>query len=1190
MKEFFQFLSDDIDFQSVVSAIEKGIPEQMVSGLNQSARHLAIANLYESTGKPLLIVTHNMYQAQKVYDDLVELLSDENPEERVLLYPADEMMVTEVAAVSPDVLSQRISVLNRLSAGFNGILVVPLAGMRRLFVPQSEWASSLISVREGEDSDPDQLPQKLVELGYERVEMVEKKGEFSIRGGILDVFPLDAEQPSRIEFFDVEIDSIRSFDPESQRSGQERVRELILSPARELFGSKDRLQEAALRLKQKVSEAFSQIRDKKVRERIAVLMEGVSDQLNEGIIPEDGYKYMSVIYPEFHSLKDYMPDDTIMVVDEPSRVMESAKRLDNDEVEWTTSFLEKGEYITTLRISFSSEGVLDSRPFPIVYFSTFLRQVPGTQPLNIVNFSSRPMQNFHGQMNVLKSELERWVKAQYRIVFLAENEERSRHMERVLHDYKMDVDIIKSLEQVPVGRPVITRGQLQNGFEFPTHRLVVITEGEVFTRRKQKRRKTRQNITDAEKIKSYLELNRGDYVVHIHHGVGKYLGIETKQFQNGVHKDYLHIQYDGGDSLFVPIDQIDQVQKYVGSDAGPPKIYRLGGSEWKRVKNKVKSSVKDIAEDLIKLYAEREATEGYAFDRDTEAQKEFESMFPYEETPDQLKAIEEIKKDMESPRPMDRLLCGDVGYGKTEVAIRAAFKAAIEGKQVAVLVPTTILAQQHFETFRERFADFPIKIEMLSRFRSRKEMQKTIKGLKDGTVDIVIGTHRLLSKDVQFRDLGLLIVDEEQRFGVTHKEKLKKLKANVDALTLTATPIPRTLHMSMLGVRDLSVIETPPENRFPVQTYVMEYSDTLVREAIERELARDGQVYFLYNQVQGIQQMADHVKSLVPEARITVAHGQMSENELERTMLDFLDGEYDVLVSTTIIETGVDIPNVNTLIVYDADKKGLSQLYQLRGRVGRSNRIAYAYLTYQRDRVLSEIAEKRLESMKDFTELGSGFKIAMRDLAIRGAGNLLGAEQHGHIASVGFDLYTQMLKEAIDELKGKISEKEKMESPEIDIDVDAYIPTDYIPDNKQKIEMYKKFASCESMEDVEDITDELIDRFGEIPQPVLHLLSVSRIKVYCLQHKLTGVKQKNHDIDVYLHPSLNHEIDGGRLFALASRFEQKIALSSGQQIVVTFKLKGMTPEQKLNIVEKFLAQFEEVKRTKGDYKHVDIAR
>ncbi|WP_394297994.1 transcription-repair coupling factor [Gordoniibacillus kamchatkensis] len=596
-----------------------------------------------------------------------------------------------------------------------------------------------------------------------------------------------------------------------------------------------------------------------------------------------------------------------------------------------------------------------------------------------------------------------------------------------------------------------------------------------------------------------------------------------------------------------------------------------------------------MADDLIKLYAQRQSTPGYAFSRDSGYQQEFEAMFPYDETADQLRAIEEIKKDMEKPRPMDRLLCGDVGYGKTEVAIRAAFKAAIDGKQVAVLVPTTILAQQHYETFRERFSGYPFNIQVLSRFRSKKEQNETIKGVRNGTVDVIIGTHRLLSQDLIFKDLGLLIVDEEQRFGVTHKEKLKKLKTNVDVLTLTATPIPRTLHMSMLGVRDLSVIETPPENRFPVQTYVVEHSNALVREAIERELAREGQVYYLYNRVQGINQMAEQISMLVPDARVAVAHGQMSEQELERTILDFLDGEFDVLVSTSIIETGVDIPNVNTLIVHDADKMGLSQLYQLRGRVGRSSRIAYAYFTYQRDKVLTEVAEKRLQAIKEFTELGSGFKIAMRDLSIRGAGNLLGAEQHGFIASVGFDLYSQMLAEEIAQRKKEMGEEAVQEpdwNTQLDIQLDAYLPSDYIYDSMQKIEIYKKVAAIRTLEEASDLLDELIDRFGEPPQAVLNLVAAARLKAFGAMYRIEQISQKGDDFQIKMSPDQNERLDGQKLFAMTPLWDNRVKLLSGPQIIVHIRCKGFTPEQSIAFVEKFLVQYKEALKPKGELHNV----
>jgi transcription-repair coupling factor (superfamily II helicase) len=703
----------------------------------------------------------------------------------------------------------------------------------------------------------------------------------------------------------------------------------------------------------------------------------------------------------------------------------------------------------------------------------------------------------------------------------------------------------------------------------------VITEQELFNK-KTKKSVRRQKLSNAERIKSYSELKIGDYVVHVNHGIGKYLGIETLSI-NGVHKDYLHIRYQGDDKLYVPVDQIDLVQKYVGSEGKEPKLYKMGGSEWKRVKSKVQSSVQDIADDLIKLYAEREAAKGYAFSPDGDMQREFETAFVYNETEDQLRSIKEIKVDMEREQPMDRLLCGDVGYGKTEVAIRAAFKAIMDGKQVAFLVPTTILAQQHFETLRERFQDYPINIGLLSRFRTKKQQTETTKGLKAGTVDIVVGTHRLLSKDIHYRDLGLLIIDEEQRFGVTHKEKIKKLKTNVDVLSLTATPIPRTLHMSMLGVRDLSVIETPPENRFPVQTYVMEYNGGLAREAIERELARDGQVYFLYNRVEDIARKAEEISMLVPDARVTYAHGQMTEQELEAVMVGFLDGEYDVLVSTTIIETGVDIPNVNTLIVHEADRMGLSQLYQLRGRVGRSNRVAYAYFTYRKDKVLTEVAEKRLQSIKEFTELGSGFKIAMRDLSIRGAGNILGAQQHGFIDSVGFDLYSQMLKEAVESRKNDKPQDEKPQL-EIDLDVDAYIPDSYISDGHQKIEMYKRFRGITSLEEFGELQEEMLDRFGEYPDQVAYLLLIAEMKVFAFQAGIDSIKQAKQDVSILISEKISSTIDGQKVFELGSKYGRMVGygMEAGRMKLV-LHTKGAAVDNWLHILFELVKGLQDVK-------------
>jgi len=1167
-----QAFSADRDYQSVVAGIRSGMKEQLISGLAGSSRQVMIASLFAELNQPLFVMTHNMFSAQKIAEDLAECVS----EEHVLLYPAQELMAAEAAVASPDILARRIEVLTKLASGYRGIIVAPYAGIRRLLPVKETFTTFRIELKLGDTLPLEQFLKRMVELGYERVERVESKGEMSVRGGIVDFYPLTMASGVRIEWFDDEIDSIRTFDVNDQRS-IEKFESMAILPCREILADATRFASAAQGAYELLEAQMAKMTDRKAKD---LLLEGIGhdmERLREGNHFTGLYQYISLLYPERHTLFDYLPKDTVLIVDEPGRLIETAKQLERDEVDWVTHSLQEGKALPALTLSKSYESLMHRKAFPTIYSSLFLRQVPQTQPQNIVNFMCRAMQNFHGQMNLLKSEMERWKKTGSKVLLLAAGEERMDRVLRVLGDYGIEP-------------PQIVNGNLQAGFEMPSLHLVVITEGEMFTQKQRKARKVDKKLENAERIKNYQELKVGDYVVHVNHGIGKYVGIGTL-LVGGIHKDYLHILYAGGDKLSVPIDQIDLVQKYVGSEEKEPKVYKLGGAEWNRVKTKARSSVKDIADDLIKLYAQRQQAPGFAFTKDSVYQHEFESLFPYDETHDQLRAIEEIKDDMEKSQPMDRLLCGDVGYGKTEVAIRAAFKAAIDGKQVAVLVPTTILAQQHFETFKERFADFPFEIQVLSRFRSKKEQTDTIKGVKKGTIDIVIGTHRLLSQDIVFKDLGLLIVDEEQRFGVSHKEKLKRLKANVDVLTLTATPIPRTLHMSMLGVRDLSVIETPPENRFPVQTYVVEHSGALVREAIERELAREGQVYYLFNRVQGITQMADFISTLVPDAKVAVAHGQMGEQELEKTILDFLDGEFDVLVSTSIIETGVDIPNVNTLIVHDADKMGLSQLYQLRGRVGRSNRIAYAYFTYQRDKVLTEVAEKRLQSIKEFTELGSGFKIAMRDLAIRGAGNLLGAEQHGFIASVGFDLYSQMLAEEIAKQKLMITGA-PAETPEefqmtVEIQLDAYLPSDYIYDSMQKIEIYKKVAAIRSLHSAADLYDELVDRFGDPPLAVQNLLAVARLKVYGAEYRIESLSQKGDDFILTVHEDQNGRIEGQKLFEISSSFPpNRVRLTAGTQLQITFRCRGLKPEQSLDTIEQFLIKYKGALKTKGELHNV----
>ncbi|MGG1638133.1 transcription-repair coupling factor [Paenibacillus sp. NRS-1760] len=1163
MKALINAFAADTDVQSVISGIRKGMREQMISGLAGSSRQVLIAALREDVERPMLVVTHNMFSAQKIAEDLQECLSSEN----VLLYPANELVAAEAAISSPETLAQRMDVLIKLSQGYRGIVVVPFSGVRRYLPISSVMAEAQVEVQVGQSLPIDAFLRQMTALGYTRADRVELRGDMSVRGGIVDFYPLTASQAYRIEWFGDDVDSIRTFDPADQRS-LDRLESYVVPPCQELLADGHRMETAANHAQRLLEKQLDKMTDRTAKDRLCTELGGEIERLREHVYFPEIYKYISLLYPERQTILDYMPADTLLILDEPTRLIETAKQLERDEAEWSMHLLQNGKSLPDLALARDTEEILHHRPFPTLFLSLFLRQIPHSQPQNILNMTSRSMQNFHGQMNVLKAEMERWRKTGATVMMLAGNAERMERMRRVLDDYSIET-------------PTLLEGNLQSGFELPSSHLVIITEGEMFSQKQRKARKMDKKVDNAERIKSYTELKVGDYVVHHNHGIGKYVGIGTLEIA-GIHKDYLHILYAGGDKLSVPIEQVDMIQKYVGNEDKEPKVNKLGGSEWTRAKSKVKASVQDIADDLIKLYAERQTAPGYAFGQDTSYQNEFEAMFPYDETRDQLRAIEEIKKDMEKTQPMDRLLCGDVGYGKTEVAIRAAFKSAMDSKQVAVLVPTTILAQQHYETFRERFAGYPINVQVLSRFRSRKEQNETMKGLKAGTVDVVIGTHRLLSQDIIFKSLGLLIVDEEQRFGVSHKEKLKKLKTNVDVLTLTATPIPRTLHMSMLGVRDLSVIETPPENRFPVQTYVVEYSPSLVRESIERELARGGQVYYLYNRVQGIYQMAEQINALVPGARVAVGHGQMSEQELEKTILDFLDGESDVLVSTSIIETGVDIPNVNTLIVHDADKMGLSQLYQLRGRVGRSNRIAYAYFTYQRDKVLTEVAEKRLQSIKEFTELGSGFKIAMRDLSIRGAGNLLGAEQHGFIASVGFDMYSQMLADEIAKRKAEMSgeevKEEKPVSMLIDISVDAYLPSDYIYDSIQKIEIYKKVAAIRTFEEADDVIDELVDRFGDLPQAVSNLLAVARLKVYGTMYGIEQLSGKGDDLLLRYAASEKRRIDRKKVDQLCLKHENRFKQGSEQEPNPSILLrgKGLNMEQKIHMIEQFLQAYKDV--------------
>jgi transcription-repair coupling factor (superfamily II helicase) len=961
----------------------------------------------------------------------------------------------------------------------------------RKYLPEKKtWLANQFQWQIGDEIDLERLPQQLILMGYERQSMIGKPGEFSIRGSILDIYPLNAEYPVRIELFDVEIDSMRSFNVETQRS-VETLQQVAILPTTELVFSAEDLAAGQKQLQELLNKRLAVTKEVTDRAFLEDYFGQLASQWQAGIPGESARYYTDLLYRQQTSVLDYFSEDAFLMIDDYARIMETNREIEREEAEWHTQKLAELRVFSEQQFGIDVHQLLQKETFVTSFFSLFQKGMGNIRFQAIHQFQYRPMQQFFSQMGLLKVEIDRWEKQQQTVIFLVSDQERAKKLEQDLRDH--DIYAVQTQQdRLFTGRTQIVVERLQSGFEMPQDKLVVVTEKEIFQKMNKKRAR-RQNVTNAERLKSYNELKTGDYVVHANHGIGKYIGMETLEV-DGVHQDYMTILYQNEDKLFIPVTQLNLIQKYVASESKTPKINKLGGSEWAKTKRKVTAKIEDIADDLILLYAKRESEKGYAFQPDDAYQKEFEDAFPYSETDDQLRSTAEIKRDMEKEKPMDRLLVGDVGFGKTEVALRAAFKAIKESKQVAFLVPTTILAQQHYETMVDRFEGFPVNVGVLSRFRTKKQQNETIEQVRKGQVDILVGTHRLLSKDVEFADLGLLVIDEEQRFGVKHKERLKQLRSQVDVLTLTATPIPRTLHMSMLGVRDLSVIETPPENRYPIQTYVMEMNPGAVREAIQREMARGGQVFYLYNRVDTIERKVEELQALVPDARIAYAHGQMTEIQLENTLFDFIEGQYDVLVTTTIIETGVDIPNANTLFVENADYMGLSTLYQLRGRVGRSNRVAYAYFMYEQQKVLNEVSEKRLQAIKDFTELGSGFKIAMRDLSIRGAGNLLGAQQHGFIDAVGFDMYSQMLSEAVTRKQGKNTQTEKT-TVEIDLGIDAYLPTSYIEDERQKIEIYKRIRELESQEAVDELQDDLLDRFGEYPVEVAHLLTVGEIKM-----------------------------------------------------------------------------------------------
>ncbi len=1075
---------------------QKEAGRHLITGLTGSAKTLFLAELFLENAGPKLIVCDDLYRAQQLADDLENLLDPAD----VLLFPVEEMLASEMATSSPEFKAQRVLALEALAKQEKKLIVTSMSGLRRFLPPVELWQKSQLKLVVGQDYELADLVQLLGQMGYTRQKQVERPGDFALRGSILDIFPLDMSDPLRADFFDTQLDSLRTFDVADQRS-LKNIEQVQILPATDLIFDKERLEKAASALGEAVKKASTNL-SKETKEQLDKNFSAKIDAFLKGELSAKDLSLVEYIYPEKLSLFDYLATNGEVFFDDYPRLREKEKKLVQEEQNWIVEQLEKQQLLANAVLGHELSYLEKKLKSPKTFLATFPKGMGRMRFVRHLDIKARMVQQFFGQMPLLKAEALRWKESGQTVVLLVGTKERQAKLQQTLADFGI-TSLLGTVADIQTGQVQIALGQLNSGFELPELKLVVLTEQELFAKRSRKRPK-RQTMSNAERLKSYTDLKKGDYIVHVNHGIGRFMGMQTLEV-GGKHQDYMTIVYQEDAQLFIPVSQLDRIQKYVSAEGKTPKINKLGSNKWAKTKSKVAAKIEDIADELVELYAQRESNKGHAFPPDDSYQREFEAAFPFSETPDQLRSAKEIKADMQKERPMDRLLIGDVGYGKTEVALRAAFKAIEDGKQVAFLAPTTVLAQQHFETMQARFEGFPVNIGVLSRFSTKKQVDETLAKLKSGECDAVVGTHRLLSKDVKFADLGLLIIDEEQRFGVKHKERLKELKSTVDVLTLTATPIPRTLNMSMLGVRDLSVIETAPMNRYPIQTYVMEQNYGVIVDGIRREMARGGQVFFLHNRVDDIEKKVNELQSLVPEAKIAYIHGQMTETQLEGILMDFIAGQYDVLVTTTIIETGVDIPNANTLFVENADRMGLAQLYQLRGRVGRSNRVAYAYFMYEPDKVLTEVSEKRLEAIKDFTELGSGFKIAMRDLSIRGAGNLLGKQQHGFIDSVGYELYTQMLNEAVAKKRGL---KPKLHTDcQIDLSLEAYLPQSYIEDPRQKIELYKRIHQLENKEQYEEIKEDLIDRFGEYPVEVANLLEIGLLKLYADHALLANITQ-----------------------------------------------------------------------------------
>lgn len=1096
MQALLEPLAELADYQELLYDRKKGNGIIQVAGCTNSQKTHLMYALGDGC-EYRVIAFSSEEKAKKAYEEY-RLFTDD-----VYLYPARDLLFYYADIKGKVLTDQRMQVLRALiekEAGSSVTVITTMDAFLDGLPRPGEIRRARICAAGGEAIDLTEFEERLASMGYERESQIEGPGQFAVRGGILDVFPLTEELPVRIELWGDEIDSIRSFDVESQRS-VENLSEITIYPA--------------------------------------------SENWTDGI--------------ETVSFLEYFPrEKSLLFLDEPQRLQEMAEEVEKEYFHSRESRIEAGMDETMeeqLKVFRTKDIIGRMNEYSGIGTTTLESRCGMFRVRKSYSIQAKGVNPYNNSFELLTRDLKRLKREGYRVVLLSASRTRAKRLAEDLRDYDLSSFYCEDMERtVNPGEIMVSCGYVAEGYEYPMLKFMVISETDIFGRKKKKRRRRKY---EGQKIQDFAELKPGDYVVHENHGIGVYQGIEKIEIDKVV-KDYMKISYAEGGVLYIPVAQMDLIQKYAGADAKKPRLNKLGTVQWGRTKSQVKKAVQNVAEDLVKLYAARQRSEGFVYGPDTVWQKEFEEMFPFEETEDQMQAIEDTKHDMESTKIMDRLICGDVGYGKTEIAIRAAFKAVQEGKQVVYLVPTTILAQQHYNTFVQRLKDFPVRIDLLCRFRTSYQQKKTVEDLKKGMVDIVIGTHRVLSKDVGFKDLGLLIIDEEQRFGVAHKEKIKKLKENIDVLTLTATPIPRTLHMSLIGIRDMSVLEEAPHDRMPIQTYVMEYNDEMVREAVARELARGGQVYYVYNRVTDIADVAGKIQQLVPEANVAFAHGQMKERELEDIMYDFINGDIDVLVSTTIIETGLDISNANTMIIQDADRFGLSQLYQLRGRVGRSNRMAYAFLLYRRDKLLKEVAEKRLAAIREFTDLGSGIKIAMRDLEIRGAGSLLGEAQSGHMEAVGYDLYCKMLNEAVTRLKG--GEEEESFNTSVDLNIDAYIPESYIKNEYQKLDIYKRIAAIENEEEMDDMMEELIDRFGDIPKKVQQLLHIAALKGLAHSAYVTAVEQKGEEFKFTMYEKA--KIDPRKIPALLQSYRNSLVFKAEEPPYFLYRKKGRSGKEK----------------------------